>query len=102
MATALQQRLLHLCAAGIGDPQDVADLAATDWARLLVMARRHRLGPLLHSRLVGDPGADAGADPGDDPGADSRAAGVPKPFAEAIAANFDKHSRRAVELHGDY
>ncbi|MBS0420793.1 MAG: nucleotidyltransferase family protein [Proteobacteria bacterium] len=89
MATALQQRLLHLCAAGIGDPQEVADLGATDWARLLVMARRHRLGPLLHSRLVGRPVADAGAP------------GIPKPFAEAIAANFDKHSRRAVELQAE-
>jgi len=85
MATALQQRLLHLCAAGVSDPQDVADLAPTDWARLLVMARRHRLGPLLYSRLAADPAA----------------AGVPKPFAEAIAANFDKHARRAVELQAE-
>jgi hypothetical protein len=72
MATALQQRLLHMSAAGIRSPEDVADLAATDWARLLVMAR-HRLAPLLCWRL------------GDDPGAN----GVPKPFAEALATNFD-------------
>jgi hypothetical protein len=85
MAMALQQRLLHMSAAGIGSPQDVADLAAGDWARLLVMARRHRLGPLLHWRL------------GDDP----LAKGVPKPFAEAIAANFAKHSRRVVELQAE-
>jgi len=85
MPTALQQRLLHLSAAGAGNPHDVADLVATDWARLLVLARRHRLGPLLHWRL----------------GADAVAAGVPKPFAEAIAANFEKHSRRAVELQAE-
>ena len=87
MATALQQRLLHLCAAGVSSPQDVADLAPTDWARLLVMARRHRLGPLLYSRLAADPAA----------------AGVPKPFAEAIAANFDKHAARsAIPLLVDF
>jgi len=85
MATALQQRLLHMSAAGIGSPQDVADLAAGDWARLLVMARRHRLGPLLHWRLGEDP----------------LAKGVPKPFAEAIAANFAKHSRRVAELQAE-
>src|SRR3954453_128715 len=85
MPTALQQRLLHMSAAGIGSPQDVADLAAGDWARLLVMARRHRLGPLLHWRLGEDP----------------LAKGVPKPFAEAIAANFQKHSRRVGELQAE-
>jgi hypothetical protein len=85
MATALQHRILHMSAAGIGNPQDVADLAAADWARLLVMARRHRLGPLLHWRL----------------GENAVAKGVPKPFAEAIAANFEKHSRRAVELQAE-
>jgi DNA polymerase III psi subunit len=85
MATALQQRLLHMSAAGIESPQDVADLAAADWARLLVMAQRHRLGPLLYWRL------------GDDP----LAKGVPEPFAEALAANFEKHARRAVELQAE-
>jgi hypothetical protein len=85
MTTALQQRLLHMSAAGIGSPEDVADLAAADWANLLVMARRHRLGPLLHWRLGEDPVAK----------------GVPKPFAEAIAANFEKHSRRVGELQAE-
>jgi hypothetical protein len=49
------------------------------------MARRHRLGPLLYSRLAADPVA----------------TGVPKPFAEAIAANSQKHARRAVELQAE-
>jgi hypothetical protein len=85
MATALQQRLLHMSAAGIRSPEDVADLAATDWARLLVMAQRHRLAPLLCWRLGEDPGAK----------------GVPKPFAEALATNFEKHARRALELQAE-
>jgi len=85
MATTLQQRLLHMSAAGIGSPADVADLTAADWAKLLVMAQRYRLGPLLHWRF------------GDDPAAK----GVPKPFVEALAANHEKHSRRAVELQAE-
>jgi hypothetical protein len=85
MAMALQQRLLHMTAAGIGSMQDVADLAAGDWAKLLVMARHHRLGPLLHRRL----------------GNDAVAAGVPQPFVDSVAASFDKHSRRATELQAE-
>jgi hypothetical protein len=85
MATALQQRLLHMSAAGITSPADVADLTAADWARLLVMAQRHRLGPLLHWRFGPDP----------------MAKGVPKPFIEALAANYEKHSQRAVELQAE-
>jgi hypothetical protein len=85
MATALQQRLLHMSVAGIESARDVADLAAADWAKLLIMAQRHRLGPLLHWRLGEDP----------------LAKGVPKPFAEALAANFEKHARRAVELQAE-
>jgi hypothetical protein len=85
MATALQQRLLHMSAAGIRSPEDVADLAATDWAKLLVLAQRYRLAPLLGWRF------------GDDP----VTKGVPKPFAEALAANLEKHARRAVELQAE-
>jgi hypothetical protein len=85
MATALQQRLLHMTAAGIRSPTDVADLAAGDWAKLLVMARQQRLGPLLHWRL----------------GNDAAAAGVPQPFAAAIAASYETHTQRAVELQAE-
>ena len=85
MATALQQRLLTLTASGVGSPQDVADLTAADWAKLLVMARQHQLGPLLHWRL----GNSAGA------------GGVPMPFAEALAASFRKATRRSVELQAE-
>ena len=81
MATALQQRLLHMSAAGIGRTEDVADLAASDWAKLLVMARRHGLGCVAALAARARPGG----------------GGVPKPFAEALAAGFEKHSRRAVE-----
>ena len=85
MATALQQRLLHMTAAGIGSPQDVADLAAGDWAQLLVMARQHGLCPLLHRRL----------------GDEAAAAGVPKPFADVIAGSFRKHTLRAAEVQAE-
>ena len=85
MAIALQQRLLHMTAAGIGPPQDVAELAAGDWAKLLVMARQQQLGPLLHWRL----------------GNDAAAAGVPKPFVDAIATSYQKHAQRAVELQAE-
>jgi hypothetical protein len=85
MATALQQRLLALTACGIGSPQDVADLAAADWAKLLVLARQQGLGPLLHWRL----GSSAGA------------GGVPLPFAEALAASFRKAACRSVELQAE-
>src|SRR5258708_2445727 len=85
MATALQQRLLTLTASGIGSPQDVADLAAADWAKLLVMARQHRLGPLLHWRLGNSAGAGS----------------VPMPFAEALAASFRKATCRSVELQAE-
>src|SRR5882757_10542575 len=85
MATALQQRLLHMSAGGIGSAQDVAGLAAGDWAKLLVMARRHRLAPLLHWRF----------------GNNAVAAGVPQPFVAAMAANFEKHTRRAAELQAE-
>jgi Uncharacterised nucleotidyltransferase len=85
MATALQQRLLRMSASGIGSPQDVADLAAADWAKLLVMARQHRLSPLLHWRL----------------GNSAAAASVPKPFAEALATSFRKATRRSIELQAE-
>ena len=74
-----------MSAAGIGSPQDVADLAAGDWAKLLVMARQHGLCPLLHCRL----------------GDDAAAAGVPKPFADVIAGSFQKHTRRAAEVQAE-
>jgi len=83
MALALQQRLLQMLSAGIHSTADVEDLVAGDWAHLLVMARQHQLGPLLHWRI------------------EANASLVPKPFAEAIAASFQKHTLRSMEVRAE-
>ena len=83
MALALQQRLLRMLSAGISSSADVEGLVAGDWAHLLVMARQHHLGPLLHWRI------------------DENVSLVPQPFAEAIASSFQKHTLRSVEVRAE-
>src|SRR5258708_38224468 len=87
MALALQQRLLHMISHRGVAPSDVEDLAPGDWARLLVMARQHHLGPLLHWRST-------------DGGSHGPTA-LPKPFAEAIAITFQTHTLRSMELRAE-
>jgi hypothetical protein len=82
MAFALQQRLLQMMAHGISSRADVDDLSTGDWAQLLMIVRQHRLGPLLHYRLT-----EGGA-----------LEHIAKPFADSIAATFEKSAARAVEL----
>jgi hypothetical protein len=82
MALALQQRILQMMASGSATRVAVEDLTTGDWAQMLMLVRQHRLGPLLHWQL-----GEAGA-----------LEYVPKPFAEALSANFHKSTARAVEL----
>jgi hypothetical protein len=85
MAFALQQRLLRMTACGLDSRADVEDLSTGDWAQVLMMVRQHRLGPLLHWRLDRN----------------GSLALLPKPFVDAIAGSFRRHTLRATELLGE-
>lgn len=72
---------------GILDPrnqtrQSGTELTSRDWETMLVMARQHRLGPLLHWRLARS----------------MTSLNVPRPFRDNIAASFRKHAARSVQL----
>lgn len=85
MATSrsqLQQTLLALLAVHNREPKAVA--TAADWQSILVMARQHRLEPLLHWQLRNRPPL----------------APVPQLIAAELAAEFRAQTLRSLELRG--